>query len=86
MSVLVAYFSVSGRTEKVAKKVAMLTGGTLYEIKPTEPYSDSDIRWTNPLSRCNKEKFGKKDVPVTGKVADFDSYDTVYIGFPIWYG
>ncbi len=86
MSVLVAYFSVGGRTEKVAKKVAELTGGTLFEIKPVEAYSDADIKWTNPLSRCNREKIGKKDVPVEGKVDDFDSYDTVYIGFPIWYG
>lgn len=86
MSVLVAYFSVGGRTEKVAKKVAKLTGGTLFEIKPVEAYSDADIKWTNPLSRCNREKIGKKDVPVEGKVDDFDSYDTVYIGFPIWYG
>ena len=86
MGVLIAYFSAGGRTEKVAKKVAELTGGTLSEIKPAEPYSDADIKWTNPLSRCNREKIGKKDVPVEGKVDGFETYDTVYIGFPIWYG
>ena len=40
----------------------------------------------NPLARCNREKFGKKDVPVVGRINDFSQYDTVYIGFPIWYG
>ena len=49
-------------------------------------YTKADIRWTNPLARCNKEFFGKKDVPVAGAVDGFADYDTVYIGFPIWYG
>ncbi|MBO4766494.1 MAG: flavodoxin, partial [Lachnospiraceae bacterium] len=53
---------------------------------PEVPYTKADIRWMNPLARCNKEKFGKKDVPVAGSVADFAEYETVYIGFPIWYG
>ena len=49
------------------------------------PYSDADIKWTNPLARCNREKIGKKDVPVAGAVADWAAYDMVYLGFPIWY-
>ncbi|MCR4611798.1 MAG: flavodoxin, partial [Lachnospiraceae bacterium] len=44
------------------------------------------IKWTNPLSRCNKEQMGGKEVPVRGTIEDFDKYDTIYIGFPIWYG
>ena len=52
---------------------------------PREPYSAADITWTNPLARCNREKIGKKDVPVAGTVADWESYDRVYLGFPIWY-
>ena len=58
----------------------------MYEIQPLHPYTAADVRYTNPLARCNKEKFGKKDVPVSGKVENFDGYDTVFIGFPIWYG
>lgn len=50
------------------------------------PYTKADIRWTNPVSRCNKEKFGKKDVPVAGKVEDLAGYDLILLGFPIWYG
>ena len=86
MSTLVTYFSASGKTAKVAKDFAQSIGADVFEIVPEEPYTASDLKWTNPLARCNKEKFGKKDVPVAGKVADFDKYDTVYIGFPIWYG
>ena len=54
-------------------------------IGPQEPYSASDIKWTNPVSRCNREKIGKKDVPVKGKIENFSDYDCVYIAFPIWY-
>ena len=49
------------------------------------PYTAADIRWTNPVARCNREKIGKKDVPVAGTVANWESYDLVYLGFPIWY-
>ena len=86
MKVLVVYFSFGGKTAKVAKHLAKEIGATLYEIKPEVPYTDSEVNWMNPLSRCNKEKIGKKDVPVVGSVEEFESYDTVYIGFPIWYG
>ena len=85
MKTLVAYFSATGNTASLAKRVAEAAGGELFEIKPVEPYTDADIRWTNPVARCNKEKMGKKTVPVAEKVADFDEYDMVYIGFPIWY-
>ena len=83
---LVAYFSASGTTAKVAKRLADSIDADLFEIKPKEPYTDSDLRWTNPMARCNREKIGKKDVPVEGKIEDFSKYDVVYIGFPIWYG
>ena len=86
MATLVAYFSAEGTTAKVAKDLAASIGADLYEIKPEKPYSAADIKWTNPLSRCNREKFGKKDVPVSGKVQGFEKYDSVVIGFPIWYG
>ena len=87
MKTLVTYFSAeTGRTAKVAKDLAGKLGADLFEIKPEKIYTAADLNWRNPLSRCNKEFFGKKDVPVTGTVDGFEEYDTVYIGFPIWYG
>ncbi|WP_031548842.1 flavodoxin [Oribacterium sp. FC2011] len=86
MSTLVTYFSAEGTTAKVAKEYAEKVGADLFEIVPEVPYSASDIRWVNPLARCNREQMGGKDVPVSGKIDDFGKYDTVYIGFPIWYG
>lgn len=85
MKALVAYFSASGVTAKVAKAVAEAAGADLYEIKPVQPYSDADLNWKNPLARCNREKLGRKDVPVAGRVENMAEYDTLYIGFPIWY-
>ena len=86
MSKLVAYFSAeAGRTAKAAKALAQKTGADLFEIRPEKPYSPSDLMYMNPLARCNREKIGKKDVPVAEKVKDWDSYDTIYLGFPIWY-
>ena len=85
MKVLVAYFSASGTTAAVAEAIAKETGAELFEIKPEKPYTDADLKWTNPLARCNREKIGKKDVPVSGRVEGFENYDLVFLGFPIWY-
>ena len=86
MKALVAYFSASGVTAKVARAVAEAAGADLFEIKPEKPYTDADLNWRNPLARCNREKLGGKDVPVAGKVENMAEYDTLYVGFPIWYG
>ena len=86
MSTLVTYFSVGGRTAKIAKEFAEKIGADVFEIVPEQPYTAADIKWINPLARCNKEQRGNKDVPVAGRVERFAEYDTVYIGFPIWYG
>jgi len=86
MKTLVTYFSAEGTTAKVAKELAETIGADIFEIKPEKPYTAADIRWTNPLARCNREKFGNKDVPVIGSVGSFADYDTILIGFPIWYG
>ena len=87
MSTLVAYFSAeAGTTAKVAKDLAKKIGADLFEIKPEIPYSKADLRYINPLARCNREKFGNKDVSVAGRIENLSQYDTVYIGFPIWYG
>ena len=83
--ILVAYFSAEGNTAKVAKKLAETVEADLFEIKPAEPYTTADINWKNPLSRCNREKFGKKDVPVANAVENFGDYGLVFLGFPIWY-
>ncbi len=86
MKTLVAYFSAGGVTAKVAKEYAKLTGADLFEIVPVQPYSKADINWKNPFARCNREFFGKKDVPVSGRIEKFEAYEQVLIGFPIWYG
>ena len=87
MKTLVTYFSAeAGRTRNVAKDLALKLGADLFEIVPEQPYTEADLRYMNPLARCNREKFGKKEVPVSGMVEHFLDYDTVYIGFPIWYG
>ena len=86
--VLVVYFSASkGKvTEKLAKYFANEICADLFEIRPVEPYSEADLKWMNPLARCNKEKMGNKDVPLKDYIDDISQYDYVFIGFPIWYG
>ena len=87
MKALIAYFSAeSGRTANVAKSLAAAIVADLFEIKPEKPYTSSDLNYMNPLARCNREHITKKQVPVSGKVENFAEYDTVLIGFPIWYG
>ena len=86
MSTLVTFFSAEGTTAKVAKEFAARAGADCFEIVPEKPYTKADINYMNPLSRCNKEQMGGKDVPISGKIENFDQYDTVYVGFPIWYG
>ena len=87
MNSLVIYFSAeAGTTRKVAQDFAASVNADLFEIIPEKPYTPADLNWMNPLARCNREKIGKKDVPVIGTVESWESYETVYIGFPIWYG
>ena len=87
MKTLIVYFSAEfGKTEKIAKEFAQSSGADLFEIVPEKPYSKNDLKWINPLARCNREHAVKKGVPVSGAVAGFEEYDTVFIGFPIWYG
>ena len=85
MSTLIACFSAEGTTLKLAEALAQTTGAKLFPIVPEKQYTKADLRYQNPLARCNREKIGKKDVPVAGTVKDFASYDTVLLGFPIWY-
>lgn len=83
---LVVYFSAeSGTTRRVAEGLAEMVSADLFEIRPKKPYSEADLKWTNPLARCNREKIGKKDIAISGRISDWAAYDTVYLGFPIWY-
>ena len=87
MKTLITYFSAESRmTARVAKDAAQALGADLYEITPTIPYTAADLRYTNPLARCHREFLAKKEVPVVGRIENFSDYDTVLIGFPIWYG
>ena len=86
---LVVYYSASGNTERVAKDIAEAAGADLFEIVPAELYTSDDLNWTNPDSRVSREHDDEslRDVPLTTtEVADWDSYDTVFIGYPIWWG
>ena len=87
--VLVVYYSASGNTKRVAEDIAEAAGGDLFEITPTEPYTSDDLNWTNRDSRVSREHDDEslRDVPLTTtEVEDWDDYDTVFIGYPIWWG
>jgi flavodoxin len=87
MKTLIAYFSAEANTTKrIAVKLAEETGFDIFEIRPQKPYTKADLNYMNPLSRCNREKIAGKEVPFEGTIPDFESYDRVLIGFPVWYG
>lgn len=85
---LVLYYSATGNTKKIADMIAADTNADEYEITPSEPYSEEDLNWTQEDSRVNREHedeslqdiaFDSYDIP------DFDTYDTVFVGYPIWW-
>lgn len=84
--VLVAYFSASGETARLAKTIAGVTGGDLFEIEPAQHYTAADLNWNDNTSRSTIEMRDPKSRPaVASKVADMAQYDTVFVGFPIWW-
>ena len=86
MKTLVAYFSATGTTEAVAKDLAKVAGATLYEIKPEVKYTAADLDWRDKQSRSTLEMKDKSSRPAIVKdLKDADSYDVIYIGFPIWW-
>ena len=88
-SVLVVYYSASGHTKTVAGYIAQATGGDIFEITPVEPYTDDDLNWSDSDSRVTREHEDEslRDVELTTtQVENWDSYDTVFIGYPIWWG
>ena len=83
---LVAYFSASGTTAKVAKALAQAAGADLYEIKPAVPYTRADLNWQDKQSRSSIEMKDKNSRPaITDKLQNMQDYDVVYVGFPIWW-
>lgn len=88
-NVLVVYYSATGNTESVAGYIAQATGGDLFEITPAEPYTDEDLNWSDENSRVTREHEDEslRDVELTATtVENWDSYDTVFLGYPIWWG
>ena len=87
--VLVAYYSATGNTKRVAEDIADAAGADLFEITPTEPYTSDDLNWTDDNSRVSREHDDEslRDVElVTTEVENWNDYDTVFIGYPIWWG
>ena len=86
---LVVYFSATGSTERIAHMIAAETEADVFVITPEEPYTDADLNWTDSNSRVSREHDDDslRDVPLTTtEVENWDDYDTVFIGYPIWWG
>lgn len=84
--VLVAYFSASGVTAKLAVKLAEAIGADQFEIVPEIPYTDADLNWQNSRSRSSVEMNDKNCRPaIKSKVDDMAQYDVVFVGFPVWW-
>lgn len=84
--VLVAYFSASGVAARLAKKIAEVTNGDLYEIKPKVPYTSADLDWMDKNSRSSIEMNDKSFRPeIIDDLSDVTNYNTIFIGFPIWW-
>ena len=83
---LVAYFSASGVTARAAKEIADAVGADLYEIRPAEPYSQADLNWMDKKSRSTVEMNDPACRPaIAGAVEHMEQYDTVFVGFPVWW-
>ena len=83
---LVAYFSASGTTAAVAKALSEAAGADLYEIKPQTPYTRADLNWQDKKSRSSVEMNNKTHrPPLADKDAHIENYDTIFLGFPIWW-
>lgn len=86
---LVVYFSATGNTEQAANYIAEETGGDLFELEPVDPYTDEDLDWTADGSRVNREHDDEslRDIELAADTVDnWSEYDTVFIGYPIWWG
>ena len=85
MKTLVAYFSASGSTRKLAKNLAEILGADAYEIKPATTYTGKDLNWNDSKSRSSVEMADKNSRPELAETVDVSAYDTIFLGFPIWW-
>ena len=86
-NILVAYFSRTGNTEKIAEKIVDITGADVFEIEAKIPYTDEDIAYNNSSCRANQEQNNKAVRPeISGKIENIEQYDYVFLGYPIWWG
>lgn len=86
---LVVYYSASGSTKKVAKEIAQNLNADIFEIEPVDTYTSDDLNWTDSNSRVTREHNDEslRDIKLKNtKVSNWDNYDTVLIGYPIWWG
>lgn len=83
---LVAYFSATGKTKAVAQDLARVGGFNLWEINAFEPYTEADLDWRNKESRSSKEMADPEERPTILTCTDISPYNTIYLGFPIWWG
>lgn len=87
--ILVVYYSATGSTKRVANYIAAATDADVFELEPVEPYTSADLNWNNQNSRVVYEHNNPeaRDVELVAEtVPDWESYDTVFIGYPIWWG
>lgn len=83
---LVAYFSASGTTKRAAEMLAEAAGADLYEIRPEVPYTSADLNWMDKKARSTVEMKDPTSRPaIADNDADIDAYDTIFVGFPIWW-
>ncbi len=83
---IVIYFSATGTTQKIAGYISELTNSNRIEIVPTEEYTDNDLNYNNSNSRANKEQNDRSSRPKIRNEIDIAEYDTIYLGYPIWWG
>ena len=85
-NILVAYFSASGITAKVAQEIVQEINADIFEIKPVNPYTDADLDWTDSNSRSSIEMKNLSFRPeIAEKLDNMENYDTIFLGFPIWW-
>lgn len=85
-NIAIVYFSATGNTEEIAEYISEITSGDLIEIIPKEEYTSTDLNYSNNDSRANQEQNDSSSRPEIGNEINVDSYDIIYLGFPIWWG
>ena len=83
---LIAYFSATGTTKAAAQRLATQHNAVLWEIEPATPYTAADLDWRNENSRSSREMKDPEERPTIKQCTDITPYDTIYVGFPIWWG